>query len=108
MEHVVLAGDSTLDNGRHIPPGLDVARQLRRLLPTGWQASLRAFDGAVIRGLPAQLVDLPADTSHLVVGIGGNDAQGQAPVLEEEVRSVAQALARPDEDARAFRGRPSP
>jgi hypothetical protein len=93
MKHVVLLGDSIFDNGRYVAGGPDVVSQLRPLLP-GWQATLRAVDGAVTRSVPGQLAGLPADTSHLVVSIGGNDALGQAHVLDEGARSMAEAVNR--------------
>jgi hypothetical protein len=67
-------------------------RQLRGVLPGGWRATLNAVDGAVIASVPAQLARLPADTTHLVVSIGGNDALREAAVLDAGARSVADAL----------------
>ena len=61
-------------------------------LPAGWRATLNAVDGAVIADLPQQLQRLPADASHLVVSVGGNDALGEAALLDQKVGSVAEAL----------------
>ncbi len=74
--------------------GPDVVRQVRELLPGGWQASLGARDGAVIAELQEQLSKLPADASHLVVSIGGNDALKLSLVLYEAATSMTAALER--------------
>jgi hypothetical protein len=93
-EHVVLLGDSVLDNGAYVAGGPDVVAQLRPLLPAGWRATLLAVDGAVTADVARQLGRLPPDASRLVVSVGGNDALGQAGVLDEGARSVAEALDR--------------
>jgi hypothetical protein len=48
MKHIVLLGDSVFDNKAYVNGGLDVLAQLRRLIPDGWQVSLRAIDGSVV------------------------------------------------------------
>ncbi|HEX8263373.1 MAG TPA: hypothetical protein VF547_10915, partial [Allosphingosinicella sp.] len=73
MGHVVLLGDSILDNGAYVRGGPDVVRQLRSKLPVNWDASLLALDGAVTREVRGQLARLPAGASHVVVSAGGND-----------------------------------
>jgi len=92
MPHIVLPGDSVFDNAAYVAGGPDVVRQLRAILPPGWRATLSARDGAVIADLAGQLQKLPAGSSHLVVSIGGNDALGEAAVLEASVASMAEAL----------------
>jgi lysophospholipase L1-like esterase len=94
VKHLVLLGDSILDNGAYVSGGPDVVQQLRAHLPSGWQASLRAVDGAVTSGVRAQLQRLPRDASHLVLSVGGNDALGQAGILEQGAASMADALNR--------------
>jgi hypothetical protein len=94
MKHVVLLGDSIFDNAAYVPGEPDVVRQLRARLPEGWQATLRALDGAVIAGVPGQLAGVPRNASHLVVSVGGNDALRYSGILEEGARSVAQAVGR--------------
>jgi hypothetical protein len=89
--HVVLLGDSIFDNGAYVNGGPDVVSQLRQELP-GWECSLLAIDGDVISDVVRQLRGLPADASHLVVSVGGNDALGYAPLLQEQPASVAEAL----------------
>jgi hypothetical protein len=53
---------------------------------------LCAVDGATIAGLKAQLTCVPADASHLVISIGGNDALQNRDLLSLRVTSSAQAL----------------
>lgn len=92
MPHVVLLGDSIFDNGVYTGGGPDVITQLRGELPAPWRATLLAVDGAVTRDLPAQLKRLPADATHLVVSMGGNDALSHSHVLNTRVSSSAEAL----------------
>ena len=92
MNHIVLLGDSVFDNAAYVAGGPDVVRQLRGILPSGWRASLNALDGAVIADIAGQLRNLPADASHLVIRAGGNDALGEAHLLDQGVRSMAEAL----------------
>lgn len=93
MGHAILLGDSIFDNAAYVSAGEpDVARQLQEQLPRGWQATLLAVDGSVIGNVRAQAARLPADSSHLVLSVGGNDALGHARLLEDPARSVAEAL----------------
>ena len=92
MPHIVLLGDSVFDNAAYVAGGPDVVRQLRAILPPGWRATLSARDGAVIADLAGQLQKLPAEPSHLVVSIGGNNALGEAALLDAGVASMAEAL----------------
>jgi hypothetical protein len=94
MKHIVLLGDSIFDNGAYVAGGPDVVRQLRARLPEGWRATLLAVDGAVTSGVERQLARLPADTTDLIVSVGGNDALGHAHVLDEGARSIAEAVAK--------------
>jgi lysophospholipase L1-like esterase len=92
MNHIVLFGDSIFDNAAYVAGGPDVVRQLRDILPSGWQATLNALDGAVLADIDQQLHRLPPRASHLVVSIGGNDALGEAGLLDQKVSSIAEAL----------------
>ena len=106
MSHVVLLGDSIFDNGSYVRPGEpDVVRQVQAALPAGWAATLRAVDGAVVADLPRQLARVPADASHLVLSVGGNDALGEVGVLDAPVRTVGEALDRLTERVARFEGR---
>jgi hypothetical protein len=90
--HVVLLGDSIFDNERYVPERPPVIEQLRRALPQGWHASLLAVDGHVTESIALQLKKLPADTTHLVVSVGGNDALGEVSLLNEPACTVGEAL----------------
>jgi hypothetical protein len=92
MPHVALLGDSIFDNAAYVRGGPDVVTQLRGVLPAGWTASLHAVDGATIDGVERQLARLPADTTHLVVSAGGNDALGHSDLLDRRATSSAQVL----------------
>ena len=92
--HVVLLGDSVLDNAGYLRGGgPDVAAQLGARLPPGWAATLLARGGAVAADVPGQLGQLPPDATHLVISAGGNDAGRWEGVLGEPARSVADGLA---------------
>ncbi|HYG11879.1 MAG TPA: SGNH/GDSL hydrolase family protein [Pyrinomonadaceae bacterium] len=93
MGHAILLGDSIFDNAAYVGASdPDVVRQTQEQLPRGWQATLLAVDGSVIRGVRAQAEKIPADASHLVLSVGGNDALGQVRLLEAPARSMAEAL----------------
>jgi len=94
MDHVVLLGDSIFDNAAYVPGEPDVVRQLQAKLPHHWRASLLAVDGAVTDDVERQLIRLPADTTHLVVSVGGNDALRRRTIFGQPARSVGEAVAR--------------
>lgn len=49
----------------------------------------------MVNGVDAQLARVPADATHLVVSVGGNDALRRGvPVLHQSVSKVAEALER--------------
>ena len=92
MTHIVLLGDSSLDNGPYVGSDPDVTAHLRGLLPPGRRVTLLAVDGATSRSVPDQAADIPADATHLVLSVGGNDALMRADVLETPVASSAEAF----------------
>lgn len=94
MNHLVLLGDSIFDNAAYVSGGPDVVAQLRAVLPRDGRATLLARDGAVTEGVREQAARVPPDATHLVVSVGGNDALGQAGVLDQGASSVAEALDR--------------
>ena len=104
MGHVVLLGDSILDNGAYTGEGPDVVTQLRPLLPAGWAATLVALDGSVALGLVAQATRVPRDATHLIVSAGGNDALGHVGLLGAPARSAGQVLDQLAEAVAAFEG----
>src|SRR5688572_29365747 len=91
--HLVLLGDSIFDNGYYVPGGPSVLEHVRRLLPQAWQATLLAVDGAKIDSVYRQLERLPADATHLILSIGGNNALWFAGnVFPAEARTVRDAM----------------
>src|SRR3712207_5090745 len=75
VSHVVLLGDSIFDNAAYVTAGApDIVRQVRRRLPYGSKATLAAVDGSRMGDVGEQLRRLPADATHLIVSVGGNDA----------------------------------
>ena len=93
MPHVVLLGDSIFDNAAYTRGRPDVVAHLRDALPAGWTATLRAVDGATTSGLASQLARVPADATHLVVAVGGNDALQNSDLLSTRVHSSGETLA---------------
>jgi hypothetical protein len=96
MNHLVLLGDSTLDNKAYVPPGRDVTALLKRALPQSWTVSLLAFDGAVIADVEKQVRSLPGDATQLLISVGGNDGLRDANLLGQPVSTIAEALAQLD------------
>ncbi|MEN3337258.1 MAG: hypothetical protein V7647_934 [Acidobacteriota bacterium] len=93
MPHVVLLGDSIFDNRAYTGREPDVITHLRSLLQPSWRATLVAVDGATTEGLASQVRKVPADVTHAVVSVGGNDALGNMDLLSTPARSTADALA---------------
>lgn len=91
--HVVLLGDSILDNAQYVPGEPPVIQQLKQQLPEGWKASLLAVDGNVTSDVVQQLQQLPTNASHLVISVGGNDALTRSFILNQPVKSVGEAMA---------------
>jgi GDSL-like Lipase/Acylhydrolase family len=95
VSHVVLLGDSIFDNARYVPGGPSVIEHLCRCLPGGWRATLLARDGAGTAEMGRQLAQLPADATHLVMSVGGNDALDHSGlILHEPAGSFAEVLSR--------------
>ena len=105
MFHIVLLGDSILDNAAYTAGGPDVVAQLRALLPAGWSATLAAVDGSQAHDVAAQLAQVPAGASHLLLSVGGNDALMASGLLDEPVYSSADALRLIAASVREFEGR---
>lgn len=92
MTHIVLLGDSILDNAAYVKGGPDVIRQLQAKLPQGWRAALNAVDGSMIQDIHKQLARLPQDASHLIVSVGGNNALDHVDILGQSAQSAAEVL----------------
>jgi len=94
MQHIVLIGDSILDNGAYVGPQGDVLSKLRSRVQQTDEVTLLARDGAVIEGAQQQLFNLPASATRLIISAGGNDALRATSVLMERASSVADALSK--------------
>jgi hypothetical protein len=92
MPHVVLIGDSILDNAAYTEGGPDVVSQVRGLLPPGWEATLIAVDGAITDDVAGQLRRLPEQATHLVLSVGGNNALKHMGILQARVTSMTKAV----------------
>jgi len=90
--HVALLGDSIFDNRSYTGGAPDVVTHLRDLLPAPWRATLCAVDGSTAADLADQLAEVPADASHVVISVGGNDALLNSDLLLTPVSSTAEAL----------------
>lgn len=94
MRHLALVGDSIFDNAAYVPDGPAVIDHIRTLLPKGWAATLVARDGDVVADVEEQLQQLPDDTTHIALSIGGNDALNAQDVFSLPADSVFSALGR--------------
>ena len=104
MPHVVLVGDSILDNAAYTRGGPDVVSQVRRLLPPDWQATLLAVDGSTTDHVADQISRLPKQATHLVLSVGGNNALMHLGVLEEPVSSMSKSIGALADIAEGFEG----
>ncbi|MES2947035.1 MAG: SGNH/GDSL hydrolase family protein [Pseudomonadota bacterium] len=102
MKHLVLLGDSTLDNAAYTAGGPAVITHVARELPEHWKTTLGAVDGATTEDIEAQLQILPQDATHLLLSVGGNNALLQADVLDTPITSSGDALLMLYGIARAF------
>lgn len=92
MKHVVLLGDSILDNAAYTDGAPDVAALLHLLMPARDCVTLLATDGHMTVDIGHQLKQLPEGATHLVLSVGGNDALMHSDFLMEEASSVAEVL----------------
>lgn len=92
MPHLVLVGDSILDNRAYTRGGPDVVSQVRALLPSGWKATLLAVDGSTTDQIAGQLSRLPKDATHLILSVGGNNALMHLGILESPASSMARCI----------------
>jgi lysophospholipase L1-like esterase len=91
MKHIVLLGDSILDNKAYVGDEPDVITSLQSLLSED-KATLKAIDGSIVENVSKQLREIPQDATHLIVSIGGNDAMLNSDVLQMQVKSSAEVF----------------
>jgi hypothetical protein len=90
--HIVLLGDSTLDNGLYTNGGPAIPDQLSEHLGSSGGLTMLAIDGSTTEDIPSQLARVPPSATHILLSIGGNDAMLQIDVLSRPSRSVSDAL----------------
>jgi hypothetical protein len=91
-KHVVLTGDSIFDNAPYVKNNQAVINHLRGIAGEEFKSTLLAIDGSVTDEVHQQLDVLPADTTHLFISSGGNDALEAAMVLHAPVATVHEAM----------------
>ena len=87
MQHIALIGDSIFDNRNYVGTDPDVVSHLKKLLPTGWAATLCAIDGSTSSMIAAQMNRIPKETTFIVVSVGGNDALKHQNLLSNETNT---------------------
>lgn len=90
--HVALFGDSVFDNESYTQGEPDVSAHLRDLLPSAWNVTLCAIDGATTTDVGKQFDRVPVSATHVVMSLGGNDALSNADLLNTPVNSTGAAL----------------
>ena len=91
QEHLVLLGDSILDNAPYTRPRPDTTSLLRQLIGERWIVELVAFDGSRMVDIAEQVmrIDRP---STAVLSIGGNDATKHIGMLSKPATSSAAVI----------------
>jgi hypothetical protein len=102
MHHLVLLGDSILDNGSYTAGGPAVINHVKQQLPENWHATLSAVDGSTTEDIHSQLEALVPNATHLLLSVGGNNALLRAEVLDTPVISSSEALLLLSEIAHEF------
>jgi len=93
MKHIALLGDSIFDNSSYVNLGeLDVPNQLRSLVGHNCKVTNLAVDGHKIGHVKNQLNNLPPDTTHLFVSIGGNDGLCHLSIFHTPVNTIGESL----------------
>lgn len=90
--HVVLLGDSTLDNAAYTAGGPSVIEHLTSGLSHDGTATLLAMDGAMLEDVSHQLRHVPEEATHVVLSAGGNDAMMRVELLTTACPRVWEAL----------------
>lgn len=90
--HIVLLGDSTLDNARYTDGGPSVVDHLNNQLSSKDRATLLAMDGAISEMVSVQMDDIPDSTTHLLLSVGGNDVLRDVALLSNPATRVEEGL----------------
>lgn len=90
--HIVLLGDSILDNKAYVGNGPAVIDQVKQVMGPDWQATLLAVDGSRTGDVLQQIERIPSTATHLMISSGGNDALWNQAILQEEVSIALEAF----------------
>ena len=101
--HLILLGDSIFDNAAYVPGGPAVIDHLQGMLPEDWRATLVARDGDMVCHVSEQIPYVPADATHFVLSVGGNDALDSISSLSRSTETVRMALCHLSEIRIGFR-----
>jgi lysophospholipase L1-like esterase len=105
MTHITLIGDSIFDNKAYVGSGRSVIEHLHQQKPKEWMTTLRAVDGSVADGVSRQVSQIPDETTHIFLSVGGNDALAEIEILNMNVRNSAEVFERLFDVAAAFETR---
>jgi len=86
-EHIILLGDSVLDNEAYLPPGFpSVHKQvsIAAAMRGNWRVTKRARDGHTIASVMDRQLQpaLPNDTTAILLSVGGNNGLAAATRLK--------------------------
>ena len=91
-QHIVLCGDSIIDNGSYVNQGEpDVHQQVKDLMPDS-KVTLLAVDGNVTKDIEDQMNNLPKDATHIFISIGGNDGYDRMNIFDESTNTIGDAM----------------
>lgn len=92
MKKIALMGDSIFDNRMYVKRGYSVIEQFNQMPDTDWKAELLAVDGNVTKNVVTQCQKISAETTHLIISVGGNDALSCLNIFEKPASSVNEVM----------------
>jgi lysophospholipase L1-like esterase len=92
MTHIVLLGDSILDNKAYVGNEPDVVSHLQNLIPQNYQTTIKAVDGSLVENVSRQVLESPKDATHFIISVGGNNAIMNSDILGLKVNSSAEVF----------------
>jgi len=90
--NITLLGDSIFDNKVYVGAGKETIQHLKERLESQGVGTLCAVDGARADGVLSQISNVPENTTHLVVSVGGNDALYESSILNMGVSNSAEVF----------------
>ena len=91
--HLVLLGDSVLDNRDYVQDNEpDVCTHLASLLGDKHRATSCAVNGSMMTDTVDQLARIPKDATHLVVSMGGNNLIDQIAYADAPASTTVETL----------------